>query len=428
MAAPASVTIRSYHVGFGDCYLLSFAYAQSEKHVLIDYGSSARPKGTPKSRMMDIANDITQRTGGKLDAVVATHRHSDHISGFATKPNGKGTGDVIRALKPTVVVQPWTEDPDLETEAEEPKALRRLKPAQRQVAALAGMHRVSQQVLRIANSSARLPRAQRQELRFHGENNLKNLSSVKNLMTMGKNVYIHASQKSGLEPILPGVKIHVLGPPTAKQHERVKNQAHRNEDEFWHLLGAAMRPAAHERIGGEALFPRYVRSRGPSYPVETRWLIYKASSMHAEQLLNIVRMMDDALNNTSVILLFEVGDKRLLFPGDAQIENWEFSLAQPATRKLLEKVDLYKVGHHGSLNATPKSLWKLFDNRSPNKTAAKRMLSLMSTMEGKHGDEEHDTEVPRGTLVSALQRETNHFSTQELKGPAFFKDFTIKFG
>ena len=69
--APTSATIRTYHVGFGDCFLISFGYSRkSEKHVLIDFGSTAFPKGVPKSRMMDIAENIKQRTGGKLHAVV----------------------------------------------------------------------------------------------------------------------------------------------------------------------------------------------------------------------------------------------------------------------------------------------------------------------------------------------------------------------
>ncbi len=112
--APKSLTIRSYNVGFGDCYLLSFTYGpRSERHVLIDFGSTALPKGAPKTRMMDIALDIERRTGKKLHAVVATHRHRDHISGFETKIGGKGTGDVIKRLKPARIVQPWTEDPEL---------------------------------------------------------------------------------------------------------------------------------------------------------------------------------------------------------------------------------------------------------------------------------------------------------------------------
>ena len=77
------------------------------------------------------------------------------------------------------------------------------------------------------------------------------------------------------------------------------------------------------------------------------------------------------MNNTSVILLFEVG-ARPLFPGDAQVENWSYALEDApdheATRALLADVDLYKVGHHGSLNATPKKLlWEGFRKRGSGK-------------------------------------------------------------
>ncbi len=45
---PTSVTIRSYQVGFGDCFLVSFNYGEdgtaARRHVLIDFGSTSLPK------------------------------------------------------------------------------------------------------------------------------------------------------------------------------------------------------------------------------------------------------------------------------------------------------------------------------------------------------------------------------------------------
>lgn len=43
-----------------------------------------------------VGADIAERCGGKLHAVVATHRHADHINGFAPG-QGDGPGDIIRA-------------------------------------------------------------------------------------------------------------------------------------------------------------------------------------------------------------------------------------------------------------------------------------------------------------------------------------------
>jgi len=426
--APTSATIRTYHVGFGDCFLISFAYSRkSERHVLIDFGSTGFPKGVPKSRMMDIAENIKQRTGGKLHAVVATHRHRDHISGFATDKAGQATGNVIKSLEPDLIVQPWTEDPKLGPEATGPSGSNANNKkfgagTSKQVAALSLMHEVARQSLAARNLTKDL----RPELGFLGESNIANPSAVKNLMKMAKNSYVYCGRKSGLEKVLPGVKVEVLGPPTLKQTDAIKKKRSRDPDEFWHFQVGATALAARADKEGTTLFPRYIESRGYSHRINARWLVNHARMVRGEQLLQIVRSLDQEMNNTSVILLFQIGKKKLLFPGDAQIENWEYALGQKRYQSLLTSVNLYKVGHHGSLNATPKSLWKLFKNKSEDKTA-NRLLSLMSTMEGKHGSVYSQTEVPRIKLVRELQHESDLFTTQLLKGKDFFHDTVVKF-
>ncbi len=424
--APTQVAIRTYQVGFGDCFLLSFTYDKGvEKHVLIDFGSTKLPPKAPKGRMMDIALDIEKRTKGKLHAVVATHRHQDHVSGFATATGGKGPGDVIRRLKPDYVVQPWTEDPKLAPNATAPAVAK--SDRGKHIASLSAMHDIARQALQISKRVRSMDKELRDQLSFLGEDNIGNPSAVKNLMTMAtkKAVYVNAGSPAVFDKGL-GVKVHVLGPPTVKQSKAITKQKSSDPDQFWQLRAAAANVAA-PSTGGDVptLFPRYVQSKGPSYPIDARWLVFHSRAVQGDQLLQIVRTLDKAMNNTSVILVFEFGDKRLLFPGDAQIENWEFALAQKKSRALLATVDLYKVGHHGSRNATPKELWGLFKKRSPNKTDKKRMLSLMSTLEHKHGSEKSNTEVPRRTLVTALERETNLFTTQELSGKTFYHETIV---
>ena len=60
--------------------------------------------------------------------------------------------------------------------------------------------------------------------------------------------------------------------------------------------------------------------------------------------------------------MLEVGDFRLLFPGDAQHGAWMHAQEDPDARAMINNVDFYKVGHHGSHNATPKDFvlngWK----------------------------------------------------------------------
>jgi len=131
-------------------------------------------------------------------------------------------------------------------------------------------------------------------------------------------------------------------------------------------------------------------------------------------MLGLVRDLDDVMNNTSVILLLEAGRRKILLPGDAQIENWAYALSKPKWRRLLSDVNVYKVGHHGSRNATPKSLWDLF-HRTGVVGKADRLETLCSTKSGKHGSARSGTEVPRRTLVADLRSRSTFTSTEELK-------------
>jgi hypothetical protein len=296
------------------------------------------------------------------------------------------------------------------------------------------MHAISAAVLREVQlrGKALLGPKLHGELSFLGEDNIKNLAAVKNLMEMGrgknkqgkkkKAVYANFGSSSGLGAVLPGVKVTVLGPPTLEQTKTIRKMAKADADEFWHFQAVAgefvTKPNAQVFKNAQTFEP----SRKPP---STRWFIDRMQKIRGEQLLGIMRALDQVMNNTSLMLLFEVNGTKLLFPGDAQIENWSYALQQEKVQKLLEDVDLYKVGHHGSLNATPKSLWKLFKKRSTKKSAD-RLQSIVSTMAGKHGTPPK-TEVPRKPLVETLTKESNYFTTQELRGVKNIrKDFEIE--
>ena len=129
---------------------------------------------------------------------------------------------------------------------------------------------------------------------------------------------------------------------------------------------------------------------------EQRWLAHRIDELNGEVMLSLVRALDKQMNNTSVILLMRAGSKSLLFPGDAQIENWQYALQSPMA-PLLADVDLYKVGHHGSRNATPRSMWNKFTKRG-GASKQNRMTSVLSTKHGKHGS------VARRALRSHAKR------------------------
>ena len=404
-AGPSEVGVRMYQVGFGDCFLLSFYYDEKldddrdQRHVLIDFGSSHWPKGH-KGRYIDITRDIATHTGGRLDAIVATHRHKDHISGFA---NEEAT-DVLAGLKPSLVVQPWTENPDDKGEG-----------SQRFAASLETAQAFADE---LANGIPTAARGFRGDVRDLAAHQLANEAAVNRLAALAddadlKGEYLSAGDSTKLDKLLPGVDVTVLGPPTIEQWPQVQGQR-ANDPEYWIARRGLLEQAlADDGAPAGVQAAAAAAEQQPVDPGPVRWLVESLRGQHSHSLLRIVHALDDALNNSSVILMFETGERRLVFPGDAQIENWSFSLGIGGTEEHpaelhegLDDVDFYKVGHHGSRNASPRSLLKLWEPRKG------KVTSMMSTMKGVHG-ETVATAVPRETLTDELERLGRLYRTDE---------------
>lgn len=443
-AAPTSATLWAYDVGFGDCLLLELAYSKRDtRFVLFDAGSVAQGHvGTANklTALQRIANDITdkvtQAPGGKLVAIVATHRHKDHISGFATNAKKTGPGDVLKKLKPKVVVQPWTETPRAAPDWKGPgkrvgpKGARALDAYATTPGTLDAVQELAAHAYAISTTRWRGGKRAGEALAAKADNNMKNAEAVAMLRSPSrgtKHDYVYAGARAkNLERELPGVTVRVIGPPTATQYPPVWASFADSSDEYWKLReqltdergiwrravqGAGRAVASRSRRGASPLFPG-ARLLG-RVPQSARWLVDRMDREHDNGLLGMVDLADSVLNNSSVILLLKISNHRLLFPGDAQLENWQYALQhapdKAATLRELKNTDLYKVGHHGSRNATPEHLlWDRFAKAGRKK--GKKMIAVLSTKRTARWPG-----VPRPSLVNALHAGTELTRTDEKK-------------
>ena len=383
---------------------------------MISYTESGELRG--QVNLKGIANDIKKTCGGKLYAVVATHRHKDHISGFSDAGGAESPGAIIASCKPEVVLQPWAENPDAAANATAAPLLARRQAISDEALFFASMSAMNSIAAAVAEEASgwRGVGGRVLPLERLAANNVSNPDAVKNLRTMGKRSprFLQYGSPSGLENsrMLPGVKVHILGPPTQKM-QNLRKYA-KNSDEYW--IGCkywGLQSHAVQSAGSSQLFRRDVPKRKRRIPFEARWFIQRADGALKANTLAIVTMLDNFLNNTSLILLFEVNGKKFLFPGDAQWENWSWALSQKGIKNLLKNVSLNKVGNHGSRNATPKDLWNMFAMRK-GQSKSGALTTMMSTAPGVYGRSE-EGKVSSANLVKTLKEESSFSSTQDLK-------------
>lgn len=390
---PNGLRIRMYRVGFGDFFLLTVRTKAGLRHILIDCGVHAGDIGSIEEAVAQMAEE----TGRKLALVIMTHRHADHISGFAT------CKDVFGQFTVDQVWMSWFED-----------------PGDKKVAAFqASLALVAQQVSR-ALAARRSP--QDDEFRYMAENVTGPMLALGkgsgNDVALGvlhggfKNKPPVAYYKAGDTPTLPpdlaaaGLTAQILGPP----HDLalVAQMSNKNQQYL-----TTYDPAVAREIHP---FQGVFRVRGTSYPQEAfrydrRQALERAvDDAQPDILAAKAQQADNTLNNQSLVVLFTFRRKHLLFAGDAQWGNWENFLyggkagsghteLTAQSKAILGAVDFYKVGHHGSTNATPKDALAAMQDGC---------VAMCSTEPGCYGKASSGTEVPRIPLLEAIEKKTKN--------------------
>ncbi len=368
------VRVRTYRHGLGDCHLVSFAKPDgSQFHLLIDCGVVSRTQN-PGPLMTAVAKDIAEQTGKTLDVVVATHQHTDHLSGFKQADAVFRVGNI--EMKRLWLA--WTEDPrnPLGKKIQQ-ELVRKLAAVRAAAAKLTALDRATADRVRSV-------------LDFFGPAASDSSSTQAILNSLQKRTDVEISYFSPGDvfalPEVPNVRVYVLGPPTDPAQLKITNPRKSKREGYEIAAGAT----------GfiDALEPNEERNPDLSYPFE-KWYRHDVARMKQAKFFEqhyfgpdengisqkwrqidtawletaeeVALALNDFTNNTSLALVFEFIDSGevLLFPGDAQIGSWLtwdnliWNVTDPNGAKhevriadLLPRVVFYKGSHHASHNGT----------------------------------------------------------------------------
>jgi hypothetical protein len=409
-----------YRQGLGDCFLLTFWTEERPAHMLIDCGVL---KGTAEAqtRMQNVARSVLETTGGHVDVLVATHEHWDHLSGFLQAE------ELFNTLTVGEVWLAWTEDPDDELAQELGK---------RKARALRAVTAAAQQLTAADDQGAR-----RAATRLNGLLDFQGELGVEGRPTTGKALdwvksrrtatvrYLRPGGLLDLVAGLAGIRIYVLGPP----HDRrliKRSDPSTKHSEVYELAGdasadlgffAAAAALEGDAQSGEQPFDEWFRvseadARAESFFAE----YYEASASYWRQIEHdwlgvagrLALQLDSDTNNTSLVLAFELSGRGpvLLFPGDAQVGNWlsweslQWEIKDGtetrtvSSHDLLARTVLYKVGHHGSHNATLRE-------RGLELMASSELTAMIPV--NRETAKKMDWKMPFPPLYRRLQEKTN---------------------
>jgi hypothetical protein len=327
--------IRLFDVGLGDCIYCRVPKAHKDGrdfHMLIDCGTLSSTDYLSKA--IDSLKPMLPLIDGKrrVDLLVVTHEHKDHMTGFGMKLWDDFSFGAI-----------WMNaamDPK-HPEAEKAKKLHSFAAAAMAQALRLNLA-LGPQLTELANAMAL-----NKDAMITLRETLPKASKI-------KPTYVHTdSSKADLTLPLKGASISVLGP---------------ERDIDFYYLGDPGDPSLRHALGFietglpsvESAVPEAdaIATPGNLDPADFRQL----RSRMLSTALAFADLDGKVCNNTSVVLLIEWKGKRLLFVGDAEWDgafkkgkgNCSWNVMWNLHKKQLEGgVAFYKIGHHGSVNATP---------------------------------------------------------------------------
>lgn len=401
---PGGAIVRMYRIGHGDCFLIAFAGKDPAKpaYVLIDCGYKPGSPGKLEAptKVKEIGQDIIATTGGFVDVAVVTHEHQDHVNGL--KPAN------FPGLQVGKVWFAWTENPkdDIANQLRKKFKDRLLGLLDARVGFLGlGLDEAAQNLdwyLRFElggetddDDLSDFNGGTHRSAAGKDPEDSENKKAMRFLRECAEDApeYLYPHDGVRAVPGAESARAFVLGPP--RDVSKIDDLNPIGDETFGddHGLGfgAAAGGVASSQTSGSPFQTRHVlrldevfdhsafgaffrehygsdaavvadAPDGKTVPDNVAWR--RMSKDDAADAGALALAMNNATNNSSVVLAFELseGGKVLLFVGDAQAGNWrswaddvfDDNGKDVTAQELLGRTVLYKVGHHGSHNATLK--------------------------------------------------------------------------
>ena len=412
MPAASGVRVRMYCQGLGDCFLLCFRGKLNDPvYMLIDCGVIL---GTSNAQtiMAQVVTDILKATGGHIHYLLGTHQHWDHLSGFI---QAQEQFDQLKVDNIWLAwTEDPSNQLARELRGQREKTRAALTAVVNRMAGLPGMAGQAKDIRQVLEFFGEAPGGNSGVALSAAATKGPNTQAALDYLSARPNAqvkYRHPGEDRIALPEVEHLRIYVLGPPEDEKLIKQSNPSAKGK-EVYELTEistpdsffAAACGAAAKSIGASAqaqtpdvqVDPELQLLQELSFPFDQRFRITEADAKRNQFFQDryfdknpdehpsasdqswrridndwlgvasqIALNLDSNTNNTSLAIAIELLPSRrvLLFPADAQVGNWlswskyswpaDHGGDKPVTSAdLLGRTVFYKVGHHGSHNAT----------------------------------------------------------------------------